>query len=88
MRINDKKVHQDIGLFLRKHRLKRGMEQKEVAAKIGLGQAQYISNVENGKAAVSIKSLKRLVKHYGIPKKEVSRMIGKTIEHYYNTQLR
>jgi len=88
MRINDKKVHQNIGAFLRKARLKNKMEQKQVAAKIGLGQAQYISNVENGKAAVSIKSLRKLVKHYGIPKGVAARMIGKSIENYYLEQLR
>jgi transcriptional regulator with XRE-family HTH domain len=88
MRINDKKVHRDIGAFLREARLKKNMEQKQVAAKIGLGQAQYISNVENGKAAVSIKSLRKLVKHYGISKQQVSKMIGKSIEKYYLEQLR
>ena len=58
--------------FLRSKRLASGMSQMDVAKKLKLKNAQFISNIERGVAPVPFDTLKALMKFYSINFDELS----------------
>ena len=60
-----------IGLFLKSHRDKRNMSQKQVSDKLGYSSAQFISNIERGVAPVPSALFLELIGMYKIPEREI-----------------
>ncbi len=58
-------VSPDIGHAVRAYRIARGIEQEELANKIGYTQG-YISKIENGAINPSLKALKKIAKALGL----------------------
>lgn len=59
--------HSVMGKWLREARQKRGLTMLEVAKKFKMTSGQYIYNVENGQAQISVYYIKQLSKMYKVP---------------------
>ncbi len=60
-----------LGNFLKGKREQKGLTQAQVAAKLGYGSPQFISNIERGISRVPIKSLKSFIMVYELDANEV-----------------
>jgi transcriptional regulator with XRE-family HTH domain len=60
-----------IGAFLKTHRDKRSLSQKQVSDKLGYSSAQFISNIERGVAPVPSQLFLELIGMYKIPDREI-----------------
>ena len=69
-----------IGNFLKKKRQAAKLTQKDVAKSLGLATTQMIVNIESGRAAAPIETLKRLTDLYGVDKDE---MYNSILGYYY-----
>ncbi len=60
-----------LGRFLKDRREAKRLTQSEVAARLGYGSPQFISNIERGISNVPIKSLRILIEIFGLSPAEV-----------------
>lgn len=55
-----------LGMYLKSKRQSAGLTQIDVAWRVGLGSAQFISNIERGLCSVPLPLLIKLQKLYGV----------------------
>ena len=59
-----------LGLGLRRFREEQGLHAKELASAAGIS-ASYLSEIENGKRPLSIPTLRKLARHFGVADEEL-----------------
>lgn len=69
-----------LGLYFKEHRVKKGLQQREVAKALGYSSPQFISNIERGLSLPPLNKIKKLIKLYGMPAEEVLQIILKEQE--------
>jgi transcriptional regulator with XRE-family HTH domain len=74
-----------LGEYLKASRKGAGLSQKSVAYKLGLGNAQFISNIERGLCAIPAKKLKALLKIYKQDSSPVIDLIAESYHHSLKT---
>lgn len=67
----------DLGDYLRQLRIDSGFSQLEVATKLGYSSPQYISNIERGLCATSLKQLSTFQRLYKVSKVEFTEEVLK-----------
>jgi transcriptional regulator with XRE-family HTH domain len=72
-----------IGKLIKHYRLKSEMPQIDIANKLGFKNAQFISNVERGKASIPLKKIAAATLILGIPPHEIIEAMAKD----YSAQL-
>ena len=77
----------NLGIYLRRKRVIRGLTQSNVASKLGYGSPQFISNIERGIANVPLKSLRRIIDLYQVPPLEVLNILMNDKKRYWCQQL-
>lgn len=66
-----KQARRMLGDYLKNYRISAGLTQSEIASKLKLSSAQYVSNIERGQAEPSIETLKIWVELCNIDPDEV-----------------
>ncbi len=66
----DEKTRQEIAVKLKKFRLKKGMNQADVADKAGIN-SNFYSKVERGEAIPSVITLKKILGALGVKSSEI-----------------
>lgn len=79
-------MHQEIGLELKKLRIKAGLKQKEVALKLGYSTPQFISNWERGISSPPVKSIKQLACIYKTSPEKLFLRIQKAFINHMRTE--
>jgi transcriptional regulator with XRE-family HTH domain len=59
-----------IGAFLKKLRLRKGLSQYEIATQVEVASINFISMLENGKATIPMDKFKKYMKAYGATHEE------------------
>lgn len=73
--MEDGEVRQRFGEAVRKHRLRVGMSQEELAFSAGINTT-YLSDVERGKRNISLLNIRRLASALGIKSAELFEEAG------------
>jgi transcriptional regulator with XRE-family HTH domain len=68
-----------IGALIRQARKEKGLSQLDISKKLGLGSAQYISNIERGLCGLDAKHFKKVGKLLNL---EVEDMIESEVHRY------
>lgn len=64
-----------MGKYLKEKRLTKGLSQHQVAAKLGYGSSQFVSNVERGMCGFPLVKLRKLVDIYDLDAEFLANMI-------------
>lgn len=75
MILTDEKFWSEFGAYLKAKRIGAGFSQRDVSEKLGYSSPQFISNIERGLCSPPMSSLKILIDLYGIPVREVTKII-------------
>lgn len=79
--------HSALGLYLRAHRLKASVSQRDISDRLGLTSAQFISNIERGKCAAPLSVIGVYAEMCGINKEDVLKMILQETERDFRIHL-
>lgn len=71
--------NEPLGTFLRTHRIKCGLSQKEVATQLNC-TPQYVSNIENERSTVGKTILVKIAKIYALDKSQLASLLVKNYE--------
>lgn len=82
-----KELFKVLGDFLQSKRVKAGLSQGDVAAKLGYSSPQFISNFERGLCAPPLNKLKMLVQLYDLNGDEVLKLMLKEQEKHLRKAL-
>lgn len=69
------KSKKTLGAYLRRHRLRAGYSQNQVAILLDITNGQFVSNFERGLCAPPPHMLKRLLYIYAIPRMELRKLL-------------
>lgn len=70
-----KPIFSKIGKYLKEKRIAKGLSQHQVAAKLGYGSSQFVSNVERGMCGFPLVKLRKLVDIYELDAEFLANMI-------------
>jgi transcriptional regulator with XRE-family HTH domain len=76
----------EVGNYLREKRTQKGLTQAEVASALGY-RSQFIANFERGASSPPWKALRKLVRLYEIPEREIIRFLVAQQESIIREQL-
>lgn len=71
--------------FLRRHRLKLKLTQKQLAQRLGLKHDQFICNIERGNAGIPVERIKTFASVLNVEVKKLVKLKAKTYENWLNT---
>lgn len=75
-----KELFQVLGDYLQARRVKAGLSQGDVAAKLGYSSPQFVSNFERGLCAPPLNKMKTIVQLYDLNSEEVLKLMMKEHE--------
>ena len=83
-----KKSNKLIGKYLKEKRQDAGVSQKKVSVELGYTTPQFISNWERGLILPPLSTVGKLIKIYGMTKKEVSELFMGEYKKILSNELR